>query len=355
MKTRGWSSWLLSLLCVACVAPRDDLAGLAEQPPLDLAVLVTGGAFLSSSLEGSGTFASAAAADGAVRAEAIPIEAVLEVLQRGRIFQRVELDGDADRRRLIAAQMREHRSAAGTLAFLQEARTAGFDLVLVVEELQDGPIDRQGTNGRWPVTFATWILLGVGMFIPDRTFESRASLRVTLRDLQTGEVLLDSLPVAGPIELALTERTDWFGLVKSIVVPPFWVGDDDEAVVDSVRTTTQRRLLLSLARELKASGRQRLRERAVASLQLVPDDQTGRIVVESLAGVAVVRLRGEQVEPGDAEAFAQRLLGSMVRDGARYRYEAPLPRLAPGNSIQVLVGTLPGGVASATFMPAGAR
>ena len=343
--------WLLLLLAVACATPRDDLAGLADQPPLDLAVMVTGGAFLTASAEDAGTFGGAA--DGAGRAEAIPIEDVLDVLRRGRVFQRVELDLDAERRQRTRSQLRDRSSDAGTLAFLQEARAAGFDLLLVVEELQDGPIDRQGTNGRWPVTFATWVLLGVGMFIPDRTFESRASLRVTLRELQGGSVLADPLLVAGPIDLALTERTDWLGLVESILVPPFWVGDDGAVMTDSVRATTQRRLLLSLARDLKAGLRQRLRERAAASLVLLPDERSGRVVVESLEAITVARVRGEQVAPGDAEFFAQRLLGSMVRDGARYRYEAALPRVGAGAILQVLVGTVGGDVASATFAPQG--
>lgn len=332
----------------ACATPRDDLAGLAEQPPLDLAVLVTGGAFLATDADAVGTFASTRTGAGA---DAIPVEQVLDVLRRGRVFQRVELDADAGQRRRLCTQLRERTSDADTLAYLQRARAAGFDLLLVVEELQDGPIDRQGTNGRWPVTFATWVLLGVGAFIPDRTFESRASLRVTLRELQSGNVLADSLPVAGPIDLALTERTDWLGLLESIVVPPFWVGDDPEAVADSVRATTQRRLLLSLARDLKAGVRQRLRERAAASLQLLPGEPSPRVVVESPEGITVARLRGEGIDPAAADAFARQLLASMVRDGARYRCEAVLPPLPAGAAVQVLVGTVRGGVASATFAP----
>ena len=66
----------------------------------------------------------------------------------------------------------------------------------------------------------------------------------------------------------------------------------------------------------------------------------------------MVSLRGDQVALADAEQFAQQLLGSMVRDGARYRYEARLPRGQSGAAMQVLVGTVRGDVVSATFVPA---
>ena len=53
-------------------------------------------------------------------------------------------------------------------------------------------------------------------------------------------------------------------------------------------------------------------------------------------------------DPGFVTAFA--LLASRLRDGERWRYEAALPAGARG-LVQVLVGTLRGGVASATFAP----
>ncbi|MBM3961083.1 MAG: hypothetical protein FJ306_04170, partial [Planctomycetes bacterium] len=167
-------------------------------------------------------------------------------------------------------------------AYLQQARRDGHDYVLVVERLQDGPVEAQGTNGRWPVTFVTWILLGIGMFNPDQTFESRATLRVTLRDLAAGRTLHDPLLFAGPIDLSLVERTDVWGVLESIVVPPFLVGDDEENVRAAVRATTERRLLSSLVRELKSGAmRQRLRERAAAGIALAVDDGGRRIVARA--------------------------------------------------------------------------
>ncbi len=355
---RRLAGLLVAVLAAACASSGGELQGLAGQPPLDCAVLVTGGAYLTPTRAGNGTFADPGAENGAASdGEAIPIATVIEVLERTGAFQRIALDPDpADRRRRRDALI-ARAPGEGLLAFLQQARADGFDLLLVIEELQDGPIEQQGTNSRWPVTFATWILLGVGMLIPDRTFESRAALRVTLRDLQTGRVLEDPLLTAGPIDLALTERGDFLGIVTSIIVPPFWVGDDDESVRAAVRETTQRRLLLSLAQNLKSeSVRQHLRERSPASLALVDTPSGRKLMVDSFEGLSGVRLRTDPaLDDASAMKFEQELLGSVTIEGVRYHYEAPLPPAVDGKRLQVLVGTLRGGVASATFVPGGGQ
>lgn len=360
MKRRAsFAPLALVALLASCVSSGDELRSLAEAAPLDCSVLVTGGAFLAAQVP-DGTFAPPAAepgpAVGSARAgapEAIPIGSFAEVLERGRVFQRVRIDGDAASRERMS-RIAQGRALESLPEFLARARADGHDYLLVVEELQDGAIDGLGTNGRWPVTFATWFLLGVGALIPDRTFESRAALRVTLRELQMGRVLHDRYLDAVPIELALVERTDFWGLLLSIVVPPFWVGDDREAVRAAVRESTERRLLLSLARELKSESlRQRLRELVPADLALVAAADGHRVRVRALEALSVARLRAD-VEPAAAEAFAQALLASVQRDGNRYVYEALLPAATTGRAAQILVGTLRGGVASATFVPGSA-
>ncbi len=352
---------LLALGLGGCQSPVSELSGLADAPPLDCAVLVTGGAYLVSDRNQAGTFAKPAAPDPApgepvvavAPDEPIPMAAILEVLAQGRVFRRAETDPDPAHRRAVRDALLGGPGDPALQAFLQEARDRGFDLLLVVEELQDGPIEALGINGRWPVTFLTWILLGVGIMIPDHNFESRATLRVTVRDLQTGRVLHDPLLVGGPIELSLTERGNVWGLIESILVPPFWVGDDAASVSDAVRDVVQRRLLLSLARDLKSeSVRQRLRERSAASLTLVETGPSPELVVESAESLSVVRLRAaERLDAEAASAFEHALLGSMQRDGERFRYRAPLPTAALGAPLQVLVGTIRGDVASATFAP----
>ncbi len=360
----GLRLWpLLLVLCCSCQSVADELRGLADTPPLDYAVLVTGGAFLTEAIGGAGTFAPTPAqagedADGPVAVngttagEAIAMTTIVDLLRRGGVFQRVEAEIDPGQRRRQRDQLRAGATAAECQAFLQAARDDGYDLLLVVEELADGPIEAQGINGRWPVTFVTWILLGLGMFIPDHTFESRATLRVTVRELQTGRVLHDPLLLGGPIDLSLVERGAFLGIVISILVPPFWVGDDEENVVAAVRDVVQRRLLVSLARDLKSeSVRQRLRERGIASFDRVDLPVGPGVAVQSRESLSVARLRSIDValDPVVAARFEKELLESVRREGELFRYQAALPRELNGSGVQVLVGTIRGSVASATF------
>jgi hypothetical protein len=352
------------LAAAACQSPASELSSLSQRPPLDYAVMVSGGAFLQhAAAAGPGTFSTAEAAPpdtapgrGAVDDRARPVEPlgideVLNVLRAGAVFQRVEVDDDAHRHELLR-KLQDRAADQDLLAFLQRTRDAGFDLLLVVEQLQDNPIDAQGINGRWPVTLATWLLLGVGAFIPDHTFESGATLRVTMRDLQTGAVLFESRSLAGPIDLSLVERSNAWGLLLSLIVPPFWVHDDVDNVSRGVRDVTARRLLLSLARELKSEPtRQRLRERAVAAMGL---GNGRRLTVDAAESLSAVRLRPGRgaLDFATAEQWGRELLATMHRDGERFVYEAELPRSLPGGIVQVLVSTITGSVSSATFVAA---
>jgi hypothetical protein len=365
----GWRAPAALWLLGACATPTADVRDFAGQPPLDCAVLVVGGAFVTGGAEPGGTFVAAAPRSDAAEQEAVgqdavardetppddgpaalPIEDIVGALAKGTVFQRVVLEPDAARRAAIGRRLRVGAVDDEVFAYLQQARRDGHDYVLVVERLQDGPIEGQGTNGRWPVTFATWILLGVGMFIPDRTFESRATLRVTLRDLESGRTLHDPLLFAGPIELSLVERTDLVGLLTSIVVPPFFVGDDESAVRAAVRATTERRLLSSLVRELKSGAlRQRLRERAPAEITVATAADGFHVVVRAAESLGSVRLRGDGVLTAAAAAWERDLLAAVRQDGRGFRYEATLPLALAGNRVQVLAATLRGDVASATF------
>lgn len=355
MSLRSWRRGVLPLamvLAAACATPTEDVRDYAGQPPLDCAVLVVGGAFLDVGDEPGGTFADPAAessppADDAV---ALPIEDIVGALAKGSVFQRVVLEPDVARRAAIGRRLRAGEVDDETLAYLQQARRDGHDYLLVVERLQDGPIEGQGTNGRWPVTFVTWILLGVGMFIPDQTFESRATLRVTLRELASGRTLHDPLLFAGPIELSLVERGDLLGVLASILVPPFLVPDDEATVRAAVRATTERRLLSSLVRELKGGAvRQRLREGAPAEITLAAVDDGFRVVVRAADSLGSARLRGDGLLADVAAAWERELLAGVRPDGRGFRYEATLPTALAGNRVQVLAATLRGDVASATF------
>ena len=349
------------LLLLGSCASTDDLQGVAQRPPINRAVLVSGGAFLKPAVGAGSTFtrstdgAVADSSDGSL--EAIPFEAIVDVLERGRVFQRVVADSDAGRRRELRRHLDDRDEAAGVSAFLRQAREDGFDLLVLIEELRDGPVETQGTNNRWPVTLATWVLLGVGVFIPDRTFESRATLRVSLRELETGLEIGDLVLDSGPIELALAERTDLLGLLYSIILPPFWVGDDSATVKASVRATTKQRLLLSLARDLKSQVfRRRLDDLAAADIQLVESPDGLRVVVQSRESLSVVRLEGAGYQDQFViEAFGVDLVNSRALQGTRFQYSALLPPASVAGVFQIRVGTLRGGVASATFSRESAR
>lgn len=350
---------LVLLVCLsACQTTGSELGGLAAIAPLDYAVLVTGGAFLSADPADPaqpGTFFEPNAESGSVGtigSEPIAADEVVAILEQGRVFRRVALDMDVDHRRSVSEQLASG-SGPDLQAFLQNARDEGYDFVLVIEKLQDGPIEEQGINGRWPVTFATWILLGVGSLIPDHTFESRATLRVSLRDLQTGRLLYERSLASGPIDLALTERTDVLGLVLSILVPPFWVANDRENLMASVQLVTRRRLLFDLARDLKSgSVRQRLREGSAAGFSLVSGADGSELVVDAAESLSAVRLRSEpSLSDAASDDFAAALLSSVQSIDGRFHYRAPLPAGAQGRLVQILVATIRGSVASATFAP----
>jgi hypothetical protein len=160
-------------------------------------------------------------------------------------------------------------------------------------------------------------------------------------------VVADTISSAGPIDLSLVERGSALGLVTSILVPPFWVPDDEESVNAAVREFTQRRLLLALARELKSEPmRQRLRNGAIAALSMQGD---GVVTVDSKEALTAVRVRGGGLDDAQSLAFERQLLGSLRAAGDRFVYEARLPGGNARGDVQVLVATIAGSVASGTF------
>ncbi|MBK8098515.1 MAG: hypothetical protein IPK26_15505 [Planctomycetes bacterium] len=336
---------LLSMLALAsaCVSPAGELRGLAADPPLEYSVLVTGQVVGSSSAHG--TFAAPEGQPPMTTAD------LVQVLRAGRVFLQAAEDDDPAHRQAVLAQLASPQPSPELLAFLQQARDRGHDLLLVLEQLEDGPVDAQGVNERWPITLATWLLLGVGAFIPDHTFESRATLRVTLRDLQTGRIVHDPRVVGGPVDLSLIERTDFLGLVASLIVPPFWVHDDAAAARAEVRHVTARRLLLSLARDLKSAPvRQRLRERLpVIELVRTEGATVLRIDVDEALARVQLRRQGRALDPALGEPLERELLASVAREGSRFVYRAPLQVPVAGGPLQVLIGTIAGNVASVTL------
>jgi hypothetical protein len=332
---------ILLLLAAACSSV-GAVPDATTQPPLDAAVLVTG------------SFATVAA-DESADAEVTfgpdmptDLQPLVDALQSAQVFRRIGLDPAPGAR---SGTLPWAEAGAARERYLQQARDDGYDWLLVVEGLRDGPIESQGINGRWPITLGTWFLVGLGFLIPDHGFESRAILRVSVRDLESGRVLYESLVNAGPVELSLVERSSALGLLTSIVVPPFWVADDEAKVGRSVRGITLQRLLQFVARELKSpTARQRLRDGSVAAIEIVQDSGVDQLRITSRQALSVVRLRQQGVDSRGAEqqGFERSLLASMRPQGDQYRYEAPLPAAREG-LLQVVVVTIEGEVVSATF------
>ena len=365
---------LLAAVTVGCQSTLADLESLATQDPLPYSVLVTGGTFeqravdlddeppSSESPHEAGLEAEEANplnhtfARPGQDTEAIPLQDFIQVLEAGRVFVRVDPDSaDAELRRRIAALSGPVPPDDEPLqALLAAARRDGHDLLLVVQTLQDGAVEEQGINGSWPITLSVWLLLGLGMFIPDHTFQSRANLRISLREVQTGRVLYDTVRDSGPVDLALVERGSVWGVLGSIIIPPFWVPNDDQVAVDSVRQVSARRLLVAVARQLKAvEAQQELDDRSAARIDLAAADGMLDVSVEVRApeSLAVVRVRvdSQPLEGQAFERFQSALLSSVQRDGNVLRYRARLPLPSAGEYLQILVQTTAGRRASETL------
>ena len=347
---------MVGTLLWGCQSTQADLEGLAQQEPLPYSVLVTGGAF-EPALQPD---PDQSPLDHTFRvdnegSEAIPLRDLVEVLRAGRVFVRQEADLGPDQEwRLIAALQGpvpvDDRQLQGLLS---RARGDGHDLLLVVQRLQDGPVDEQGINGSWPITVSVWLLLGLGMFIPDHTFESRANLNISLREVQTGRILYDTVQGSGPVDLALVARGSVWGIIGSIIIPPFWVPNDDEVAVRSVRDVTARRLLVSVARQLKGvEAQQELGDRSAALIDVQRRDGrlALRVEVPAPESLAVLRMRvdSQPLRGPEFDRLEAALLAAVEQGDGFLVYEAESALELQGELLQVLVQTTSGRVASET-------
>lgn len=348
----GLLFWLLSVLPACRGTGLTDLSGLAEKPPLPYSVLVSGGAFVVSRAKPDQPVLAQTYRMTSELPEAFALESIVEVLVRARVFVRTVQDpADAAERAWIAGYLDGAIAPPRRQQRMQEARNAGHDFLLVVERLQDGPVDKLGVNGQWPITAAVWLMLGLGLVIPDHSYESRADLRVSLHEVQTGTVVYDTVLSGGSVDLSLAERTDLLGLLTSILVPPFWVGDDDQRVAANVRDAATRRLLESLARQLKTvEVLARIDERVPARVRVERLEGVLVVSVEARESLSYVRMRIDDAPVMDSEFadFERRLLRSVRHQDGILFYQADYPLLPSGARLQVLVQTVAGRAASVT-------
>lgn len=333
-----------------------DSANLAEQPPLPYSVLVTGAGVVEAPPEvaesRSGYARTFAPLDDQV---VVPVADLARALRDTRVFARVEIDAVGDER--LGWRLRDVREGLPlddpeVAALLERARQRGHDYVLLLQRLLDGPIEDWGINDRWPLTAATWLLVGLGILVQDHTFESRASLEATLFDVEEGRIVHRSIGSGAVAELALLGRGNVWSVVQSVIVPPFWVGSHEEKVLASVRAITVPRLVSSLARELKgAVSRRDIAERARVEIEIELREGAALVRTRCDEGIGSVaaRVDGVALVGPEVEGFVRSLLGGERElDGQTLVAEAELPLPPAGRFLQLLVRTVSGGVASTT-------
>jgi len=340
-------------LAASCRSPLGaDLSVLADRPALPCSVLLTGGAFLDGGvpIPAGGPRHRTFLRDSA---EALVLADVGELLGRAHVFVRTVTDARGpDERRSFAAASAGQEDAATLEELLRQARAAGHDYLLVLERLDDGPVEALGVNGQWPITLTTWLLVGLGALIPDHGYESRASLRASLRDVHDGAAVQELVIGASTVDLSLVERCGLWGWIQSILVPPFWVGDDDERVVDSVRPVVAQKLMVGLAQRLKSVDvADRLARSRPAALQVqrVPGGLELQIVARESISFVRLRLDDQVVAHGGFDRFHRALLASRTVGPDMLHYRAVLPTLPHGNRLQVLLQTITGRVGSVSL------
>ncbi|MCB9917483.1 MAG: hypothetical protein H6832_03680 [Planctomycetes bacterium] len=341
-----------------------DANRLAQLPPLPFRLAVVGGAFLPPD-ERDQTPDSASDIESVARlsirtfgpevAEPIPFDRVVEMLVRGRAATRVvRLSDRTDEER--------QRLALGDAAALELARRASAeaeaDLMLVIEGLRDGPVQSLGVTGQWPITTVAWLLAGIGLFVPDHRFESKAKLRASLVDVATGRALSARLIVVpGTLDLSLVDRSDFVGILTSILVPPSLVGNDVEKVVRAVRDDGADRIVLGLLAKLKDPELlDALRTDAPMTVEARLDESFVEVAVRGEQEIQDVFVRTYDSvglpRDEDVEAlrrFRQSLLESGERGEHDVRYRARFRLRGGDDEVRIVVQDLAGQRASTSL------
>jgi len=339
------------LVFVGCRSSADPVA----DPPLPYSVLVTGGAFIVPGPADPDVPPLARTYRPATdRTEAFEIAEVVRELRDGNVFVRIAEDPTVRFQRYDLAHQRTAVMPGqdGLQALLRKARRDGHDLLLVLEELKDDGVIRRGINGQWPITASVWLLIGLGMVIPDHTFESQAALHMSLRDVQTGAIVYNKVLSGGVIDLSLIGRSDFLGLLISVIVPPFWVDDDDAKLEARIRELTSAQMLESMSAQLKSLDVRSAVDRASpAVLEVTQNGNSLAIHVSVVESLSLVRMRGDgtPMRGVDVDAFEQRLMSSVRQDDDRLVYDAEFVPSWPIMTLQLLVQTVSGRVASATM------
>jgi hypothetical protein len=196
-------------------------------------------------------------------------------------------------------------------------------------------------------------LFALGAFVPDRTYESGARLRVSMRDVYSGKWVGQPILVEpGPVDLNMFERCGFMGFVQSVLVPPFWTSIDDPTVVATVRYQSTARLLISLVRRLKSvEVAEQLRTSGPAMIDAQRVGAGWRLSIASTEPLSAVALRldGQRLPFAQVSDFERRLLESGVRDGAQFKYTSTYVLPIPGRRLQISVQTEGARIRSSTI------
>ncbi len=354
------------LLGSGCLSIGLDESRLAQLPPLPFRIAVSGGAFLDPvERQEQGHVPKHTAGVERIwsrtytvgQQEAIPFERIIGLLRRGRAATSVLVlaNHPPSARERVALSGATPQSAARALA-----EAAGADLLVVVDGLDEGAVELQGRTGQWPISTVAWLTVGLGLFIPDHRFESRVRLKASVLDVHTGQALVSGMVfVPGTMDLALVNRTDFLGVLTSIVWPPTLVGNDPEAIVENVRAETDRRLLLRFLARLKdpetlnAIQQQLPMQLALSEL---PDHGLRTVVVgrQDLQEVVVEEClldgtRRKLEGPTVRNLRKELLSGGVSGPGGERRFVGALAALPGGSEVRVIVQDVAGRRVSSTI------
>ncbi|MEE2888433.1 MAG: hypothetical protein VX951_13465 [Planctomycetota bacterium] len=318
---------VLSLPLASCTfTDVEGLQSLREKPALPYSVLITGGGFVQVpvSPDAAGLMSRTFKTSDS-RLEAFDLEQLRRTLDSGNVFVANKADSGpvADRLKVSGGPFLNDEALQSVLA---RARAGGHDFLLVVERIQDGPVELREINDRWPFTLAAW-LFGMGALIPDHTYESEARLQVSLRDAYSGrrvsaqQIIIEP----GPIDLNMFERCGLLGFVQSVLWPPFFTSTDPDSIVESMELESASRMLISLVRRLKsAEVREQLYRSGTIMISARAVGGGWQISVDTQEPISAVALRfdGRELQSDATRGFEQALLSSGKEDGDQWEYRA---------------------------------
>ena len=346
---------LLLLLLGSCAGGGVlSIEELAAEPPLPYRLGIDGGGFLLTTaggqVEPGGRILASTLFDGENGSEVIPFSRLLDSFRRGRLASSLVILAAKDPRQR-AKVARAGAKAASLETLRGRARREGCDLLLVIEGVEDAPVLNHGVNGQWPIASLGWLLIGLGMFVPDHDFEVAVRFKASLRDVYTGKVLQSIVVTPGPFSLSLFQRGSILGLITSIIVPPPLVGSDPEVVVRKLQKESRHRLILRMLARLKDPQTDESLKRNVPIRLDLLQARRGEvsIVIRGRQEVLALGLTLDGKPLGESRKQVAALLATEKREAGLVSYARVLSGLPARGLLRVHVRDLAGNQVSASL------